>query len=162
MKMKRSNAIPIKAYVAILLVLCIAVGLLSMQMRRGNTPGTCATVLQTFITVAQRPTHGVILVNTVSYAPGKMKMLFSGKMQEGEQSYTVSRELLMQYDYNDAYYPMTVEQSITRPRDTLSQTQLDKLFPREGQYLHIKIDRLDENTYAFSDNHSPMFICTTN
>lgn len=89
-------------------------------------------------------------------------MLFSGKMQEGEKSYTVSRELLMQYDYNDTYYPMTVEQSITRARDTLSQTQLDKLFPREGQYLHIKIDRLDENTYAFSDNHSPMFVCTTN
>ncbi|HAT2878018.1 hypothetical protein UDX32_19240 [Serratia marcescens] len=144
-----------------ILLLCTAIALLQVQMRHNSAPEACATVLRTFITVDQRPTRGVILVNTVPGSLGTLKVLLSGKLQEGDETYTIARELRVKYTNKDEYHPMIVDKSIQKDRDTVSQAHLDKIFPGEGQYLHIKINRLDENTYAYSDNYSPIFVCTT-
>ncbi|BEO22611.1 hypothetical protein ACTVNX_03615 [Serratia nevei] len=161
MKMKSYRSIPLRAYLGVVGVLGTAILLFFIQVRQERTPPSCATVIKTFITLDARPTHGVILVNTTPSALGAMKVLLSGKIEDGDVSYTVSKELIMRYAYKGTHYPMTVEKSIDRVRDSVSKTKLDKVFPQEGQYLHMKISRIDENTYAFTDNYSPIFICTT-
>jgi len=162
MKTRSYKLIPLKAYAIALLLLCAAIAFVFSKTRQANTPVACSTVIKTAITLDNRSTHGLILVNTVPIASNQMKILLSGKIEEGDKAYTVSRELVLRYRYSDTYHPMTLEKSINRVRDTVAQAELEKLFPQQGQYLHMKINRIDENTYVFSDNYSPIFICTTN
>lgn len=149
--------------------LSIVVSILSLSVIIGtawlffdfhNVP-ECKSVIKVIRPIDDEKKESLILLNVVPSGFREATFIINGHATGEKGSYAVSRVIEADYRYKSGYYYFTVKDVKKQPADNIVQDEVSKTIPIiNSKYFLLKIEQLSKDSFVFTGNRAPVFICT--
>lgn len=105
----------------------------------------------------------LLLLNVVPSGFREATFIINGHAIGEKGNYAVSRVIEADYKYKSGYYYFTVKDVKKQPADNIEKDEVSKTIPIiNSKYFLLKIEQLSKNSFVFTGNQAPVFICTQN
>ncbi|WP_454877350.1 hypothetical protein [Serratia inhibens] len=126
-----------------------------------HTIPECKAVTKTVNYTKEGRIDTMLMVSVVPFSWNKVNAILDGQVIQGGEKYTVSRLLTAEYVYENDHYYLQNKKIIRHPRDNVQGEEANRVMPGGSvKNSFMKIEKVNDSSYLFSDNNSPFFVCT--
>ncbi|MGQ8708722.1 hypothetical protein ACUTSW_22385 [Serratia sp. TSA_198.1] len=152
-----------KKYISIIIAVLsvfVIVGITWLFYDFHNVPA-CKSVIKIIRPINGEKEESLLLLSVVPSGFRETTFVINGHASAGNGGYTISRVIEADYTYKSGYYHFTVKDVKKQPADNIEQDEVSKTIPiLNSKYFLLKIERLSNNSFVFTGNRAPAFICT--